>query len=188
VTHWQTIRLSDFDDWARAHHGLLPFAASGMSRSAWYRALESGTLLQVHPKVARLPGTTVTPEQRILAAVYAVGPTATASHRSAARLWGIPRPEEDPVDVIDSRTGCQSDLEGVFIHRPSDRARLSPQRRYGIPCTNVIRALADLGAVDRHGVSAAVGHVLATRLADLGALETAAREHSRRGRPNRQKA
>jgi very-short-patch-repair endonuclease len=177
------MRLADFDDWARAHHGLLSLDGSGMSRAAWYRALESGTLVQVHPKVARLPGTPATPEQRILAAVLAVGPTAIASHRSSARLWGIPRPDDDHVDLIDSRDGCQANLDGVFIHRPSDRARLSPLRRYGIPCTNVIRVLADLGAVDPDAVSGAVGHVLATRLADLAALETAALEHGRRGRP-----
>lgn len=177
------MRLSDFDDWARAHHGVITRQQSGMSRSAWYRAIDAGTLIQLHPTVARLPGTADTPEQRIIAGVAAAGPTALASHRSAARLWGIPRPDGDPVDVIDARDGRQAALDGVIVHRPVDRLRLAPQRRFGIRCTNVLRTLADLGAVDAAGVTTAVGHVVAVRLADMTALETAAREHAQRGRP-----
>ena len=177
------MRLSDFDDWARAHHGVITLEQSGMSRSAWYRAIDAGTLVQLHPNVARLPGTADTPEQRIIAGVAATGPDALASHRSAARLWGIPRSDDDPVDVIDDRDGTQATFDGVIVHRPSDRRRLTPQRRFGIRCTNVLRTLADLGAVDAAGVTSAVGHVIAVRLADLTALETAAREHAQRGRP-----
>ena len=176
------MRLLDFDDWACAHHGILTLESSGLSRSAWYRALDAGTLHQLHPFVARLPGTPDTPEQRILAAVAAIGPTAVASHRSAARLWGIPRPDEDPVDLIDERSGSQARLDGVVIHRPTDRSRLTPQRRYGIACTNILRTMVDLGAVDPASSTDAVGHVLATRLADLSALEAATIDHGRRGR------
>ena len=67
------MRLSDFDDWARAHHGIITFEASGLSRSAWYRALQRGNLVGLHPYVARLVGTPDTPEQRIIAAVHATG-------------------------------------------------------------------------------------------------------------------
>jgi very-short-patch-repair endonuclease len=133
--------------------------------------------------VARLPGSPPTPEQRILAAVDAIGPTALASHRSAALLWGIPRPDADPVDLIDLRDGSQASLDGVIIHRPSDRKRLTAQRRYGIRCTNVLRTLADLGAVDAAGVVDGVGHAIAVKLAALPALHAAAADHSERGRP-----
>ena len=114
------MRLSEFDDWARAHHGIITLETSGLSRSAWYRALDAGTLIRVHPLVARLPGTLDTPEQRIIAGVAACGDGALASHRSAARLWGIPRPDDDPVDVIDARSGTQAALDGVIVHRPVD--------------------------------------------------------------------
>lgn len=176
------MRLSDFDDWARAHHGIITLERSGLSRSAWYRAIGTGTLIQVHPYVARLPGTPDTPEQRILAGVAAVGSGGIASHRSAARLWGIPRPDIEPVDVID-RVGTQAGLDGVVVHRPTDRQRLAPQRRFGIRCTNILRTLADLGAVDAASVHDAVGHVIAVRLADLADLEVTASDHSRKGRP-----
>jgi very-short-patch-repair endonuclease len=177
------MRLSDFDDWARAHHGVITLERSGLSRSAWYRALDAGTFIQIHPLVARLAGTPDTAEQRIIAGVAAAGADALASHRSAARLWGIPRPDDDAVDVIAARSGSQAALDGVVVHRPVDRLRLTPQRRFGISCTNILRTLADLGAVDERSVSDAVGHVIAVRLADLSALEATARDHSRQGRP-----
>jgi very-short-patch-repair endonuclease len=176
------MRLSDFDDWARAHHGIITLEASGLPRSSWYRAIAEGDLQQIHPHVARLIGTPDTAEQRIIAGVLAIGEPAIASHRSAARLWGVPRPDDDPVDVI--LTGRRRDLrlDGVVIHRPTDRAHLTPQRQYGIACTNIVRTLIDLGAVDPAGVHPAVGHAVATRLASLEAIESVVGEHARRGR------
>ncbi len=176
------MKLSDFDDWARAHHGIITFTASGLSRSAWYRAIEAGTLDPIHPYVARLVGTPDTPEQRIIAGVHAIGEPAVASHRSAARLWGVPRPDDDPVDVIPTGSRRDLQLDGVIIHRPTDRARLVPQKQFGIPCTNILRTLVDLGAVDPSGVHPAVGHAVTHRLASLEAIEAAAAEHARQGR------
>ena len=176
------MRLSDFDDWARAHHGIITLEASGLSRDAWYRALKSGTIEQLHPFVARLHGTPDTPEQRIIAAVHAVGADSLASHRSAARLWGIPRPDDDPVDVLLPSQRRDVSFDGVVVHRPRDLRRLVPQRRFGIRCTNIIRTLLDLGAVDPAALHGAVGHAITTNLATLDALEFAAAEHARPGR------
>jgi very-short-patch-repair endonuclease len=177
------MRLSTFDDWARAHHGVITLAASGLSRPAWYRAIEAGAIEQLHPFVARLHGTPDIAEQRMIAATFAVGHGGLASHRSAARLWGVTRSDDDPVDVTTPpSTRRDLHLDGVTIHRTTDGAHLSPQRRYGIPCTNILRTLVDLGAVDPDGVVDAVGHVLATRLADLPALAATILEHSQRGR------
>lgn len=176
------MRLSDFDEWARAHHGIITRDASGMSRSAWYRALDAGDLIAVHPNVARLPGAAVTPEQRIIAGVAAIGAPAVASHRSAVRLWSVPRPDDDPVDLIVLDGRRDLDLDGVVIHRPRDRQRLSPQRRFNIPCTNILRTLIDLGAVAPEAVSGAIGHAIATRLATLDALEATLADHAVKGR------
>lgn len=176
------MRLSEFDDWARAHHGIITLESSGLSRDAWYRALKSGTIEQLHPHVARLHGTPDTPEQRIIAAVHAVGAGALASHRSAARLWGIPRSDDDPVDVVLPSQRRDVSLDGVVVHRPRDLRRLVPQRRFGIRCTNIIRTLLDLGAVDPAALHGAVGHAITTNLASLDALEFAAAEHARPGR------
>jgi very-short-patch-repair endonuclease len=176
------MRLSDFDDWARAHHGIITLEASGLSRDAWYRALRSGTFEQLHPHVARLHGTPDSAEQRIIAAVSAVGAGSLASHRSAARLWGVPRPDDDPVDVLLPSARRDVALEGVVLHRTRDLERLRPLRRYGIRCTNIVRTLLDLGAVDRSGLHSAVGHAITTKLVSLDALELAVAEHARPGR------
>jgi hypothetical protein len=64
------VRLSDFDDWAQAHHGIITLEASGLPRSSWHRAIAEGDLQQIHPHVARLIGTPDTPEQRIIAASW----------------------------------------------------------------------------------------------------------------------
>jgi hypothetical protein len=77
-------------------------------------------------------GSPDTPEQRIAAAVLAAGPGALASHRSAARLWGVPRDAADPVDLILVDRARQSTLGGVVVHRPRDHLDLSSVRRAGI--------------------------------------------------------
>ncbi len=177
------MKASAFDAWARAHHGLITFQSSGLSRSAWYRAIEAGSLDQIHPHVARLPGTATTPEQRIAAAVLAAGGDALASHRASARLWGIVRSEHDPVDLVTPSLNRGISLDGVFIHRTTDLDHLNAQRRDGIRCTSVLRMLVDLGAVDPAGVTEAVGHAIATRLAELGAIERTLEIHARPGRP-----
>ena len=181
-THCARVQLSELAGRARADHGLITFERSGLSQSAWYRAIAAGKFDQIHPLVARLPGAPDTPEQRIAAGVHAVGVPALASHRSAARLWGVPRPDADPVDVI--LTGARRDLalDGVVIHRPTDRHRLTPQRRAGIPCTNILRTIVDLGAVDPAGLHGAVGHAIATNLASLPAIDAAVVDHARQGR------
>jgi very-short-patch-repair endonuclease len=173
--------LLRIDDWARRHHGLITRSAPGLSTSSWYRALQSGRLIDIHPNVARLPGTACTVEQAIAAAVLWAGRGAMASHRSAARLHGIPRPDHDPVDILVPHR-LHPVRHGVRVHRPTDHRQLTPQRRAGISCTNILRTVCDLGAVDRRGVAPAVGHVLSLRLADLDALEATVLAHSRQGR------
>ena len=177
--------LPSLETLAQDHHGLITRAGAkgrGVSRSAWYRGLAAGIIEPVHPGVARLVGTADTPEQRIAAAVLAAGKGAMASHRSAARLWGVPRPEDDPVDVMLPDRRREATLASVVVHRPRDRKDLSPVLRSGIRTSNVLRMLCDLGAVDPEAVPAAVGHVVTSGLASPVALRNAVDVHARRGR------
>jgi very-short-patch-repair endonuclease len=174
----------DLPAYAEAHHGLVTrriVKDAGTSRAGWYRAVADGRFEQLHPGVARLRGTARTREQAIAAAVLAV-PKALASHRSAAHLWGIPRPEDDPVELIVPKRTRSPELDGVIVHRPRDMRDLSPVLRHNITTTNVLRLLCDLGAVDPAGVSSAVGHVVSNRLASPVALRRAIDRHARRGR------
>jgi very-short-patch-repair endonuclease len=174
--------LRRIDDLARRHHGLITREQAGLSPSSWGRAIRSGRFDLVHRGVARLPGTERTRHQAIHAAVLAVGAGAMASHRSAAFLWGVPRRDDDLVDVIVRARGRRPPFDDVHVHRPTDLAQLIPARRDGIRCTNVLRTLCDLGAVDPGGVGAAVGHAITTDMVTVGAIEMSILEHSEHGR------
>lgn len=177
------VELARLDQLATSNHGIVSRDSSGLSRSSWYRAIAAGQLEQLYPGVARLHGTTRTTEQRIAAAIAATGCAALASHRSAAHLWGISRPSDDPVDV--TIVGIRrrfTRFDDIVVHRPRDLERLTPQRRSGIACTNALRTVLDLGAVDRSAVPDAVGHLIASRLATLDALESVVIQHSEHGR------
>jgi very-short-patch-repair endonuclease len=179
------VEPSDLDLYASDHHGLVTISAArraGWSRPTWYRALDRGLLEPLYPGVARLYGSPRTREQAIAAAVLAAGPGATASHRSAAYLWGIPRPEDDPLDVMLMDRRREANLPGVVVHRPRDRRDLTPVLRQNIRTSNVLRLLCDLGAVDHPSVVAAVGHVVTNGIASPVALRTAVEVHARRGR------
>lgn len=177
------MRLSDFDQWAQRHHGLITLGASGLSNAAWHRALRSGTLIELHRHVARLPGTTHDHMQRIHAAVLAAGAGAMASHLSAAALWNLIDTADDLVHVVITDRNRRPMLDGVIVHRPSDHRRLQPQRRDNIRCTDPLRTLCDLGAERPSLVGPAVGAALAARLVDLDALTAAVATLGRRGRP-----
>jgi very-short-patch-repair endonuclease len=177
------MRLSDFDDWARQHHGLITLRASGLTIDAWRRAVRAGSLIEVHRHVARLPGTPTHQQQEIHAAVLATGGLAMASHQSAAVLWNLIEPTDALTHLTVPERNRRPRLAGVVVHRPTDRQQLTPQRRHGIRCTDPLRTLCDLGADDPSLVEPAVGAALSRRLLDLDALTAAVVQHSRRGRP-----
>src|ERR1700755_1103764 len=80
------------DDRFRRQHGLITRAdalAAGLSHRQIRYRVAAGLWLPVSPGIYRHPAHPVTPAQRLLAAVLAAGPTAVASHQSAAYLWGL---------------------------------------------------------------------------------------------------
>lgn len=179
------MRTAQLDAFASTHHGVVTVGVAarlGISEQAWHRAVHGGHLEQLHPGVARLHGSARTREQRILAAVWGAGPGAMASHRSAAYLWGVARPDDDPVDVILPARSREATLPGVLAHRPRDLVELHPVMRRGIPTTSPLRMLVDLGAVDPRGVGDAVESVVTARLVHPRAVRAALVRHARRGR------
>lgn len=181
----QGVRLDRLDAFAQRHHGLVTRATAGtlgVSRAAWYRAIESGLLEQVHPNVARLWGTPPTLPQRALAAVWAVGDGAIASHRTSASLWGVERPPNEPIDVIVPSRRRMAQLPGVIIHRPRDLLDLHPIMRNKVPTTNPMRMLLDLGALDEGAVHAAMITVMSSKVASPAAIRAALQRHARSGR------
>ena len=97
-------------------------------------------------------------------------PVAGRSHRTdRRRSSGASR---DPTSI---RSTCCSPT-GRGGHRlaassctgPAISGTSTPVRRHGIPVTNVLRTLCDLGAVDARSVNAAVGHVVTTGIGVTG--------------------
>ena len=170
---------------AARQHGLVTLeqaVADGWSRATWYRAGNGGGLVLLAPAVAALPGAPDTPEQRILAAVLAGGGRAIASHRSAAYLWGVDIDGANPVDLTGVGRGCRPALAWVAAHNPRDVDDLRPVQRRGIPTTNPLRVLVDLGQVAPTAVTAALQHYLAEGLVDLRSVKATLVRHARKGR------
>lgn len=180
-----SVRLHRLDAFATRHHGLitLPDAQRlGVSRSSWYRAIDSQHFEQLHPGVVRLWGTPSTFEQRALAAAWATGPDSMTSHRTSSRLWGVERPADDPIDVIAPQRNRGPRPDGVVLHRPRDLFDLRPIVRRGVPTTNPMRMLLDLGAVDEASVYDALIAVMSAKVASPAAIRSALVRHSKKGR------
>lgn len=179
------VRLDALDRFATRHHGLITVRDAqrlGVSRSSWYRALDSAHLEHLYPGVARLWGSPSTFEQRALAAAWAVGPDAMTSHRTSARCWGVERPVDDPLEVLVPRRSRGSTPDGVIVHRPRDLADLRPAVRSAVPTTNPMRMLLDLGAVDEPSVYDALIAVMSAKVASPAAIRSALVRHARQGR------
>jgi very-short-patch-repair endonuclease len=134
----------------------------------------------VHPSVFALAGAPSCWEQGALAAVLAGGSGCVASHRAAARLWGLA--DWDEVDVSVDRPRLPR-LAGVSVHRTRDLAAGDLTVRHGIPVMNPMRMLVDLGAVvPRWAVSDVLERALVARLVTIKAVEATLERSARRGR------
>lgn len=119
-------------------------SAHDWSRSQIDRAVHAGRLHLEYAGVYRIPGSPITSYQRILAA--ALASRAPASHRAATSVWGADLGPTPPLEVL-ADGSRHPRLPGVVVHRSR---RLDPRdvtRRHGIPVTNPLRTLVDLGAV-----------------------------------------
>lgn len=132
---------------ARAQYGLITrhqLAQSSVSPDTVKRWLGKGRLQLVHPTVYRMAGAPLCWQQRILAAVFGAGAGAVASHRTAARLWGLI--DEDVVEITVPAPRWVR-LEGVQVHRSAETGRRWLGRRRGIPATKPLRIMVDIGGV-----------------------------------------
>jgi very-short-patch-repair endonuclease len=141
----------------------------------------AGRLERVHHGAYRYAGAPRTWEQCLLAAVLAAGGEAVVSHRSAAQLWGI-GPDAEVVE-LSVRRGRLPRITGAVVHRSLDlELRWTTQHR-GIPVTDPLRTLVDLGAVvPGWAVRDAFERAVVARLVTVAAVEQARAELAGRGR------
>ena len=147
------------------------------------RRLQSGRWVLLHPGVYRLRECLPSWEQSLLAACLWGGEGTMASHRAAARLWGLGI-EEAAVEILaPSSTRARS---GVVLHRTDSLSRRDIARADGIPVTSPTRTLIDLGAVTPvHVVERCLETALRERLTSIWYL---AERLDQLGKPGRRGA
>jgi very-short-patch-repair endonuclease/predicted transcriptional regulator of viral defense system len=155
---------------------------SGYSLRQVQQRCEAGSWERIHAGVYRVAGAPDSWEQRVLAACLGAGEGAVASHRSAARLWGIGDAGRPQVE-LSVRADRYHRLRGVTVHRSSDLEAGDATERLRIPVTTPARTLVDLGAVQGvRSVERALDAALSRRLVTLASLHAALYSVARRGR------
>ena len=117
----------------------------GYGAEAVRRMVAGGRLHPLYRGVYAVGHRSLPPRGRLLAAVYAGGPNAVASHHDAAWLWELRRARGRAFHVTLVARGRRPP-EGLVVHcvralHPEDTAVVE-----GIPVTSVARTLVDLGA------------------------------------------
>ena len=168
---------------ASRQHGLITRVQArdlGLSDAGVHRRLRKGEWERVHRGVFRLAGAPATWQQTLLAACLAV-PGATASHRGAAALWGLPNV---PLRTEITASGAhQVHLDDVTVHRSAAVAFRDRVWRDHIPVTSLPRTVLDLASVLRpEALEAVLDHLLARRRISIAQLESYLDGIGRRGR------
>jgi very-short-patch-repair endonuclease len=154
----------------------------GMSSDGVNRRLRNERLVALHRGVYAVGHTGLTPRGRELAAVFACGPRAVLSHRSAGRLWGLLSSGSSRIDVTAPRS--REPRAGWTVHTTRRLTAADRDRVDAIPVTSAARTLVDLAEVlTEPRLARAVHEAEVRRLFDLRALDAAiGRVAGRRGR------
>jgi hypothetical protein len=167
----------------RAQYGLVStreLRLLGVTAGRQRRRIACGDWELASPGVVRLAGAPRTPEQDLMAACLAGGPTAVASHQSAAWMWGLATvPDRHAITIA---RGTRSRLGGADVRRPVDYpSHVVLWRR--IPCTDPLRTLVDWASIaSREGIDRAIDVALAERLLTVEAIEVQLGKLTRQGR------
>ena len=142
--------------------------------------MRAGRLHLLHRGVYAVGHQALTWRSRLIAAVYACGPAAVASHRAAGALHGLLRAGR--VEVSAAR-GCKA-KPGIAVHRPRELRGEDRTEVDAIPVTTVARTLVDLADVlDDERLAKAVQQAEILRVFDLESLKAAElRAGKRKGR------
>lgn len=181
--------MSDLDRRIRQlavrQHGLVSLdqvIGLGGDRNHALRRSRAGHWSCVGPGVYAIGAPPVTYPHRALGAVLVAGPGAVASHRCAARLWGVLGRTSTPLELSLPRDRHHRP-RGVVVHRSRDLHLAATTSIDGIPVTGIARTLLDLGAVTPTAVRPAVWEALRAGLVGWDDLLRTLVDHARRGRP-----
>ena len=179
----QTHEVKELQARFRRHHGVvsrLELRAVGIDRAQVATRVERGEWEALPGGLVRSRAVPDCPEQRLEIALRRGGPSAVASHFSAAWLWGMTPAPDVPVLSVE-RCGPARVL-GATVHRP---APPSPRRceRRGFACTDPLRTLVDLaGELGQADLDSLVDTAICSRLVSVPALEAEVGRLGGRGR------
>jgi len=171
---------------AESHHGV--FGAHhlrelGVSRHLRTYRLATGRWELVYERVYRIVGTLLTWRGRLLAACWAGGSRAVASHRSAAELWELPGRKSTFVEITCPRWR-RARHDGLVVHESLKLSDEDSTTIDHIPVTTATRTLFDLaGVVEPVTLDLAIATALRRRLTTDRELEAILERLGRRGRP-----
>jgi hypothetical protein len=171
---------------AERQHGVVTLAQAlevGLTGRQVEHRVETGRWIRLGEGVYALAGSPRSWEQRLMALTLAAGPSAAASHRSAAALLAIPGFERRGlVEVTTPRRRRHRDpAELVHRWRPFPDHHLTVLD--GIPTTRVARTLCDLaGVLHPRRTERAVDNCLAMGVVSPGTLEATFIDLAGRGR------
>ncbi|HEX3689179.1 MAG TPA: type IV toxin-antitoxin system AbiEi family antitoxin domain-containing protein [Solirubrobacteraceae bacterium] len=114
----------------------------GLSEGAIDRRLQRGAIVKRYPGVYAIAPARQDPQALIAAAVLAGGPTAVASHASAAFLWGFLARHEPPAEITLS-TGDRRPRH-ILTHRCPSLQPRDITRQRGVPTTSRARTVLDM--------------------------------------------
>jgi very-short-patch-repair endonuclease len=145
---------------ASRQHGVVSLhqlLAAGISQRMVEIRVQAGRLHRIHHGVYAVGHGALSNEGRWMAAVLAAGEGAVLSHRSAAELWSLLRPEAGPSHVTVPCGGGRRRRSGLIVHRSSSLRRRHVSRQASIPVTTPARTIADLRRVaEPHEVRRAI--------------------------------
>jgi len=170
---------------AAEQHGVFTLGqarAHGLSdRQIKYR-VDQGRWEMLQPKVYRIAGVPTTFRQGLLAACLGAGPSAFASHRSAAALWGLDTSEAEVIEIT-VEPGLSRRLTRVRVHESITVQATDRRTVDGIPvAAPELTLLQCAGVFHPQQVEACIDQAIRARITTVARIEWRLRILGRRGR------
>jgi len=134
---------------ARDNHGVVHLVhalAAGLTQDQVDHRVRTGELVRLHEAVFAPVAVHLTWRGALLAACWAGGFRAHASHRSAAQLHGLPGGSTELCEITCPRWN-RAQHDGLLVHETQALDPIDLCFVEGIPCSTVARTLLDLAAV-----------------------------------------
>jgi hypothetical protein len=171
---------------AAQHHGIIfdeQIRSAGISRGQYDFHVRQGAWIRLFEGVYRHASIPATWESDLFAACLTGGDGTVASHRSAARLYGLAGGTDELIEIT-CRRWRRSRYSPLVVHETKALTALDVAVVKGIPATTVERTLLDLGAVKGPiTVRMAFDRAVSQGLTTWDAVDQTLKRLARSGRP-----